>query len=124
MQLFALGLILFLAFGDAWSYSEREYTEDWCLARGGSIDLRLADRTRVDCLLDDYAIEFDFTTKWAEAPSQALHYARMTNRMAAVVIIVESARDCPRLQRLHNLIYYDKIGVLLFETGPYAYRCI
>lgn len=34
----------------------------------------------VDCLTDEYAIEFDFSKKWAEAIGQSLYYASQTYR--------------------------------------------
>lgn len=104
--------------------SEKEYTSDWCHSRGGFTEHRLADRTRVDCMLNGYAIEFDFARKWAEAPVQALHYARYTGRVAAVALILEKEYDCVHLKKLHSLVYHDKIGVVIFEVGPFAHRCI
>lgn len=47
----------------------------------------LQDRTRVDCLTDEYAIEYDFSNKWAEAIGQALHYGVMTDSRPAIVLI-------------------------------------
>lgn len=43
---------------------EREYVAQHCT---GIMEFVLPDRTRVDCLTDEYAIEFDFAPKWAEA---------------------------------------------------------
>lgn len=42
---------------------------------------------RVDCLTADYAIEIDFTEKWAEAIGQALDYAHETGRKPGAILI-------------------------------------
>ena len=56
-------------------HKERWYQEQGCT---GVTEYRLPDRTRVDCLLEDYAVEYDFGRKWAEAIGQSLHYGRMS----------------------------------------------
>ena len=56
---------------------EREYVSQHC---AGDMEYVLPGRTRVDCLTDKYAIEFDFASKWAEALGQSLHYAYATGR--------------------------------------------
>ena len=63
---------------------EKYYQTKMCNKLGGIIEYRLKDRTRVDCLTDDYAIEVDFAKKWAESVGQSLFYAQMTKRDPAV----------------------------------------
>jgi len=41
---------------------------------GGVIEYVLQDKTRVDCLTEEHAIEFDFANHWAESIDQALYY--------------------------------------------------
>ena len=53
----------------------------------------------------DYAIEFDFAKKWAESVGQSLYYAKMTNRLPAVAIILTKWSDMiyvKRIERLNN----------------------
>ena len=38
------------------NYHEADYVNEYC---EGKIEYRLPDKTRVDCLTDEYAIEFD-----------------------------------------------------------------
>ena len=54
---------------------------------GGKQEARLPDSTRVDCLLDGYAVEFDFAAKWAECVGQAAFYSEMTKRGGICVLI-------------------------------------
>jgi hypothetical protein len=62
----------------------------------------LWDRTRVDLLNDEYAIEVEWAPKWAESIGQSLFYAIMTDRKPAVIVLVKDkkaeARYIYRLQ--------------------------
>lgn len=88
-QLMTMVMVLGLSV-TSWSYAfEREayYVDDWCSGRGIQEHV-LPDRTRIDCLTEEYAIEFDFGYKWAESIGQSLYYAKMTNLKPAVVLII------------------------------------
>ncbi|MCM1294481.1 MAG: hypothetical protein NC311_02895 [Muribaculaceae bacterium] len=87
---------------------EREYQKILCPYNA---EVRLLDGTRVDCLTDMYAIEFDFASKWAEALGQSLHYARMTGRKPAIFLIIERDSDMRYVGRLRPLC--EKYGVWL-----------
>ena len=63
----------------------------------------LSDGTRVDCLTEEYAIEFDFADKWAEAIGQSLHYALMTGKKPGIVIIIEKESDKKHLKKVKEL---------------------
>ena len=54
----------------------------------GKVEYRLPDATRVDILTEDLAIEVDFAKKYYEAIGQACHYAEMTGRKPAILLIV------------------------------------
>lgn len=69
----------------------------------------LPDKARVDCLLPDMAVEFDFAPKWAECIGQALYYGKRTNRTPACVLIVERPiKDRIYLRRLRTTVYNRK----------------
>ena len=59
-----LALILFIIGSSDLLAAEKDYQREYCK---GIMEFRLPDRTRVDCLTEDHAIEFDFGKKWAEA---------------------------------------------------------
>lgn len=44
------------------------------------MEYRLSDNTRVDCMTDTLAVEFDFANKWAECIGQALYYGKQTKK--------------------------------------------
>ena len=104
------------------AHSESWYVEQSCL---GEIEVRLPVRTRVDCLTNQYAIEYDFTHKWAEAIGQALHYGLMTNRRAGIVLIgsqedagYKRAWDVIRAYGLP--IELNTLSLENFETNKYS----
>lgn len=85
-------------------HKEKEYQEAWCKAAGGVTEYVLDDGARVDCLTEEFAIEFDFAEKWAESAGQALFYGLKTGRKSGVVLIMENgAADDRYLNRLGHL---------------------
>lgn len=97
-------------------HKEKEYQKFWCAQHNGEIEYVLDDKTRVDCLTDDYAIEFDFAYKWAEAVGQALYYAAKTSKKPGIVIIIEKEKDKRNLKRLEILT--DKYNIKLWTMTP------
>lgn len=83
--------------------SEAYYVTNWCHPDFGRREFMLWDRTRVDCLTKDYAIEFDFAKKWAESAGQALYYGKMTGKKPAVVLILESPLDLKYVKRVERI---------------------
>lgn len=84
-------------------YLEKVYQEFWCSKEGGITEYTLDDGTRVDCLLPDYAVEFDFGNKWSESIGQSLYYGIKTNKKPAVVLILESEGEQRYLIRLETV---------------------
>ena len=93
---------------------EKYYQESWCAKHKGHSEYRLLDNARVDCLTDEYAVEFDFAGKWAEALGQSMHYSRMTGRKGAVVLICGSKNDNKKAKKLDRLINYYRLPIKLF----------
>lgn len=92
---------------------EREYVSQHC---DGDMEFVLPGRTRVDCLTDKYAIEFDFAPKWAEALGQSLHYAYMTRRDPAIYLILESKKDMRFVNILTPLCDVYGVKLVLIEN--------
>ena len=98
-------------------YSEKTYQEQWCKAKGGQLEYKLNDKTRVDCLTNQYAVEFDFAPKWHECIGQALYYAEKTGKQATCVLIMERGeRDLKYLKRLRNVAYKKGIKTFTMKT--------
>ncbi len=96
-------------------HKEKYYQDEWCDRVGGVKEYRLDDGTRVDCLTDEYAIEFDFAPKWAESVGQSLYYAERTGKLPGVVLIMEEDHDVVFLERLNALAVLYNIKVWTME---------
>lgn len=96
-------------------FKEKDYVAAYCK---GEIDFVLPDKTRVDCLSDEYAIEFDFGKKWAEAIGQSLYYAKMTGKKPAIALILNSPKDKRFIERINTV---DK-NIMVFEIKSKTYQ--
>lgn len=79
-------------------YKEKHYVQAYCK---GQIEYRLPDKTRVDCLTEEYAIEFDYGNKWAEGIGQSLYYAKKTGKKPAIALILRSEKDNKYIERIN-----------------------
>lgn len=86
------------------NHNESSYQHAWCSMHNGVEEYKNKDCTRVDCLTETHAVEFDFANKWAESIGQALHYQRMTGRKAKIVLILENPK--------REMIYYKRVESL------------
>ena len=95
------------------TYQEKDYQAAWCSAHKGITEYSLSDKTRVDCLTEEYAIEFDWAKKWAESIGQSLYYAYSTNKKPAVVLIMTNPeKEEQFLKRLTKVA--KKAGITVF----------
>jgi len=96
-------------------YHEKYYQTLLCNELGGEMEYVLQDRTRVDCLTNEYAIEVDFAKKWAEGIGQSLYYAHMTGKEPAVGFIMNSKKDKRYFKRLNTLAKEYDIKIFILE---------
>lgn len=93
---------------------EKYYQIQLCNELEGVMEQSLLDRTRIDCLTDEYAIEVDFSKKWAESVGQSLYYAEMTGKKPAVGLIMRNTkRDKRHMKRLEVLA--EKYAIKIFK---------
>ena len=99
-------------YGYTHQHNESSYQHAWCKRHNGIEEYENKDKTRVDCLTEHHAVEFDFANKWAESIGQALHYQRMTGKKAMVVLILENPEK--------EIVYYNRVktlgGIYNFDT--------
>ena len=88
--------------------NEKDYVNKYC---SGQIEYTLDDKTRVDCLTDEYAIEFDYAKKWAESIGQALYYAKKTGKNPAVALILKKESDLKYANRIQDI----GLGIKIFK---------
>ena len=93
---------------------EKYYQEEWCKEQNGVTEYVLSDGTRVDCLTKNYAVEFDFASKWAESIGQSLYYASQTGKTPAIVLIIESRKDYKYYYKIENLC--KQYGIALWHV--------
>ena len=113
MKLF---ITLMLCITTAYATTEREYQTQYCT---GKIEVVLPDKTRIDCETSDYAIEYDFSKKWAEGTGQSLHYGRMTGKTPGLVLITETEKDCKHVKIAADNIKHYWLPIRLQTVGPY-----
>ena len=92
--------------------TEKEVVKKFCT---GKIEYTLDDKTRVDCLTDKYAIEYDYARKWAECIGQAQYYALKTNKKPACALILRGEKDKKYLKRLKKIAKKKRIKVYIIE---------
>ena len=120
MKRLILIIIILFIFYPAYAahiHKEKYYQDKWCKANNGVMEYVLDDKTRVDCLTIDYAVECDFSYKWAESVGQTLYYAIRTGKLPGVVLIMENIGDGKYLERLETVAkqYGIKIWVMKGE---------
>lgn len=101
-------------------HKESEYQSLWCKENNGVTEYVLDDKARVDCLTDEYAIEFDFANKWAESIGQSLYYGLKTNKKAGIVLIIEDRNKVDRyIKRLDTVTNQYNIKYWLMYEDEY-----
>ena len=117
MKLILLLLVLLLIAGCAHKpLHEKDYQRWWCEKHAGELEYRLSDKTRVDCLTNEYAVEVEYAPKWAESIGQALYYAQNTGRKPAVLVIVRDKDDERFLKRLRAVA--KEQGIKVWNVRP------
>ena len=89
---------------------EKHYQAEWCAGKGKTEHV-LPDRTRVDCLTDSHAIEFDWGKKWQEGIGQSLYYAIQTGKRAGVVLIIKRRKHYKYWVRLNSTIEHHRLPI-------------
>lgn len=100
-------------------YNEAYYQNLWCERWNGITEYKLPDHTRVDCLTKNYAVEFDFAKKWAEAVGQSIHYGQMTGKKPAIILIIEQPKDFAYYHRLKKICAAHGITLWYMKSPLY-----
>ena len=58
----------------------------------GKLEVVQWDASRVDILNDEYAIEADWSHKWAEAVGQSLYYSILTGKKPGIILLVKDKK--------------------------------
>jgi hypothetical protein len=110
-------IVVVLLLGVCVQAAERDYSTKWCNEAGGINEYILSDRTRVDCLTDEFAVEVDFAKKWYESVGQSLYYAKMTNKQPGIVLLIKSKKDKRYIDRLNTI--KDDLNIKVWLVKAY-----
>jgi hypothetical protein len=97
--------------------SEAFHRDKICKKWNGTPEFTLDDGARVDCLTDQYAVEFDFSSKWAEAIGQSLYYSLKTGKKAGVVLIMNGNSSQAHLERLKDVVGHYRLDVKIWTIN-------
>ncbi len=92
------------------TWHESDYVNAYCK---GTVEYVLPDKTRIDCLTQTEACEFDWAKKWYEGIGQALWYAQSTGKKPCLALIINSQEDYKYFNRAKILC--DKYNINLIE---------
>ncbi len=87
-------------------HNEKSFQHAHCSSIYGIEEYELKDKTRVDCITDEYAIEYDFINKKYEGIGQALYYGFMTGKKPKLVLILDKNqidRQIPYCDRINKM---------------------
>lgn len=91
--------------------NEKYYQTIHCNKLNGEIEYQLKDKTRVDCLTQNDAIEYDFAKKWAECLGQALYYGAMQDKTPVCALIGSEKEFRENSSRIKFASEYYKLPV-------------
>ena len=98
---------------------EADYVHAYC---NGKEEYILPDKTRVDCLTETHACEFNWAKKWYEGFGQALWYSHNTGKKPCLVLILKSDKDYIYFNRAKILC--DKYGVWLIKVKAKNFKSV
>jgi hypothetical protein len=96
--------------------NEKFYQTQMCDNFNGEMEFTLPDKTRVDCLTDEFAIEVDWAKKWAQGVGQSIYYAEITNKRPAIALIMDNTKaDERHLKRL--IVVAEKLNIHIIRLN-------
>jgi hypothetical protein len=101
------------------THPEKYYQQIWCKENNGEIEYILEDKSRVDCITTNYAVELDFAPKWAECIGQALYYGIATNKKPVCLLIIEKNKDFKYYKRAKKVVDNINIDLLYIKANKY-----
>lgn len=90
---------------------EKEIAVPWCLAQGGTPEVRLSDGSVADCETEEYIYEVDFAPKFKEAIGQAIHYSVVSGKKAGILLIIEKPAHWKYYRALLRDLRHKKLYV-------------
>jgi hypothetical protein len=83
------------------------------------VEVVLGDKSRVDCLGEDYAVEVDYSHKWAECIGQALWYAHTEEKVPVCVLLMDERSRPAHITRFLGATRDINIKLIIFRTSSH-----
>ncbi len=106
-------IILLLLSPITLSQPEQWYVKNSCQ---GQIEVVLSDNSLVDCLTEQFAIDYEFTYQWSEAINRSLHNSWLTGKKAGIVLI--GSQNDQGYKQAWNFIRKHNLPITLNTLKP------
>jgi len=108
-------LLLFLSFASYAIENEAFYSVKFCAEMSGKSEHVLKDLSRVDCLTDTHAYEFDWADgmKVYEAIGQSLYYASETGKDPGIYLLVRKKNSEKHIRKVKRVIETFELPIKL-----------
>jgi hypothetical protein len=95
--------------------NEKYYQTIHCNKLNGKIEYRLEDGTRIDCLTENKAIEYDWAKKWAECVGQSLYYAAKKEKGPGCALIGTKKELDKHSSKIKLISDHYNLNIKIFE---------
>jgi len=115
MKKLLLLLLLSFSFGSYAIENEAFYSDKFCKEMSGKSEHVLKDLSRVDCLTDTHAFEFDWADgmKVYEAIGQSLYYASETGKDPGIYLLVRKKNSEKHIRKVKRVIETFELPIKL-----------
>jgi hypothetical protein len=95
--------------------NEDYYNRQFCDQMSGQAEYRLEDLSRVDCLTDTHAYEFDWADgmKVYEAIGQSLYYASETGKKPGIYLLIRKKNSEKHIRKVQRVIEAFELPIKL-----------
>ena len=118
MKKLLLLLLLSFSFGSYAIENEAFYSNKFCKEMSGKSEHVLKDLSRVDCLTDTHAYEFDWADgmKVYEAIGQSLYYASETGKEPGIYLLIRKKNSEKHIRKVKRVIEAFGLPIKLIIT--------
>lgn len=95
---------------------EREIAENHCK---GESEVVQVDFTRIDCIENGYAIEYDYASKWYNGVTQCMHYGLISGLKPSLRLILRRPNDQVYVDRAVEVIFHYRLPIKLETIKVY-----
>ena len=111
-------ILIILSFSSFAIEKEAFYSNKFCSEMSGKSEHVLKDLSRVDCLTDTHAYEFDWADgmKVYEAIGQSLYYASETGKEPGIYLLIRKKNSEKHIRKVKRVIEAFELPIKLIIT--------